>query len=165
MAVQPSGCLERGLVVTTTDSQIYDSVKGDLIRYATALVGPSFAADLVSTVVLRVLSKQSLSDLREPRPYLFRSVLNEARSVGRHSNREVSMSIHEAVYDSPNLHPEILEAVGQLPVRQRAATYLVYWSGHSIAEAADLMGVGNGTVKRYLSLARASLREVLHADA
>lgn len=145
------------------DSQIYADLKDDLIRYAAALVGREAAADVVSTVVLRVLSAGSLNDLREPRPYLFRSVLNEARSTKRRAWREKAAPSAESVEDEPNIHPEVMLAVLGLPVQQRAATYLVYWSGHTIAETAKLMGLGEGTVKRYLSLARANLKGVLHA--
>ena len=51
-----------------------------------------------------------------------------------------------------------------LPARQRAATYLVYWEGRSIAEASTLMGIRPGTVKRYLHLARRTLKGVLDAN-
>ena len=150
-----------------SDSLVYEGLKDDLVRYATALVGPDVAADVVSTVVLRVISKRPLTELKEPRPYLFRGVLNESRSVASRQRREVVTSTGEAevVYDEPNERPEIIEAVLGLPVRQRAATYLVYWAGYTTAQAADLMGVGEGTVKRYLFLARTRLKGVLHARA
>jgi RNA polymerase sigma-70 factor (ECF subfamily) len=162
--VQPFPDPERGLGVSVSDAEVYESVKDDLIRYATALVGPDAAADVVSAVILRVLAKRSLTELRDPRPYLFRAVLNEARSLGRRSNRLLPVIDTAAMEDAPNLLPEVTGAVLSLPVRQRAATFLVYWAGCSTREAAELMGVGQGTVKRYLSLARNSLREVLHAD-
>ena len=146
-----------------SDSQIYTDLKDDLVRYAAALVGREAAGDVVSTEVLRVLSKGSLSDLREPRPYLYRAVLNEATSTKRRSWRENPAPITETVEDEPNIHPEVMAAVLGLPLQQRAATYLVYWSGHTVAETAELMGLGQGTVKRYLSLARANLKGVLHA--
>lgn len=163
--VQPFEGLVRGLDVRDSDSQIYAELKDDLVRYATALVGPDSAADVVSAVVLRVLSRGSLAELNEPRPYLFRAVLNEARSTARRTRRHIESATTDAVYDVPNLDPEVVVAVLGLPVRQRAATYLVYWAGHTITETADLMGIGDGTVKRYLSLARNSLRGVLHAHA
>ncbi|MCP4087422.1 MAG: sigma-70 family RNA polymerase sigma factor [Actinomycetia bacterium] len=59
------------------DEDIYRKNRDDLIRHATVLVGPADAADVVSTVVLRVLARQRLGDLDEPRPYLFRPVLND----------------------------------------------------------------------------------------
>jgi RNA polymerase sigma factor (sigma-70 family) len=161
--VQPFWGLERGVGVMVSDSQIYADLKDDLVGYATALVGPDSAADVVSTVVVRVLSSGSLSGLRDPRPYLFRAVLNEAMSTRRRARREIASSVTEAVHDEPSLHPEVVVAVLGLPVQQRAVTYLVYWLGHTMAETADLMGLGEGTVKRYLALARSSLKEVLHA--
>jgi RNA polymerase sigma-70 factor (ECF subfamily) len=50
---------------------------------------------------------------------------------------------------------------------QRSATYFVYWADMSVAEAAAVMGVRPGTVKRYLHLARAKLEGVLdeHVNA
>lgn len=154
----------RGWGVTGSDSQIYEEVKDDLVRYATALVGPDAAADVVSTVIVRVLSRSSLASLREPRPYLFRAVLHESISVQRRGGRWSAADTFVADHhDVPNLHPEVLDAVRDLPVRQRAATFLFYWAGCTVSETADLMGVGPGTVKRYLSLARTKLKEVLHA--
>ncbi|MGI9666215.1 MAG: RNA polymerase sigma factor [Acidimicrobiia bacterium] len=145
-----------------SDSQIYAELRDDLVGYATALVGPDLAADVVSTVMVRVLSRRPLTDLEEPRPYLFRAVLNEARTSARRP-RDADLRRIDAVVDQPNLHPEVIEAVLGLPVQQRAVTYLIYWAGHTVTETADLMGVGDGTVKRYLFLARSSLRGVLHA--
>lgn len=145
-----------------SDSQIYASLKDDLVRYATALVGPDSAGDVVSTVVVRVLAKGSLGDLREPRAYLFRAVLNEATSTRRRARHEIPGTVAETIRDDPDTHPEVVAAVLDLPVQQRAATYLVYWAGHTMAEAADLMGLSEGTVKRYVSLARNRLKGVLH---
>lgn len=163
--LQPFWVLERGLVVTASDSQVYASVKDDLVRYATVLVGPDAASDVVSTVVLRVLARRRLVELDDPRSYLFRSVLNEARSMARQRGRLRVWGDRGETEDSPNLLPEVAVAVARLPVRQRAATFLVYWMGFSVEQTASLMGVGVGTVKRYLSLARDNLREALHAHA
>lgn len=146
-----------------TDEEIYRKNKDDLIRYASVLVGPSEAEDVVSTVVLRILRKRPLDDLEEARAYLFRAVLNESRT--RLTRRRAGFRIddyHAAPVSDPR--PEVLEAVIGLPVRQRAATFLVYWSDLTIAEAAQLMGTGPGTVKRYLYLAKRTLRGVLDDD-
>lgn len=61
----------------------------DLMRYATALVGISDAAELASSVVLRVLERQGgLTELDDPTPYLMRSVLSEARMGHRSAKRQ-----------------------------------------------------------------------------
>jgi RNA polymerase sigma factor (sigma-70 family) len=142
-----------------SDEAIYTKLKDDLIRYATALVGPDRAEDVLSTVVLRTLRRRRLSTLRDPRPYLFRAVLNEARNTLR--KREPTLYVSEPVEDS---HPDqqgIVAAICELPPRQRAAIYLVYWEDMSIAQAADAMGARPGTVKRYIHMARNRLRGVL----
>jgi RNA polymerase sigma factor (sigma-70 family) len=50
----------------------------------------------------------------------------------------------------------------ELPAQHRAATYLVYWAGMTVVETADLMGIRPGTVKRYLYLARRTLKGALN---
>ncbi|MDK1102959.1 MAG: RNA polymerase sigma factor [Actinomycetota bacterium] len=145
------------------DEVIYRKNRNDLIRYASVLVGPTSAEDVVSTIVLRVLARQHLADLREPRPYLFRAVLNECRTrLDRERNHSTLDNVDGT--QSVEQQPEVLAAVLALPVRQKAATYLVYWEGLSVQETARLMGIRLGTVKRYLYLARRVLKGALDAD-
>lgn len=146
-----------------SDAAIYDSVRDELMRYATALVGPDDAADLVSVAVLGALrSKGSLSALQDPKPYLMRSVLNEARMLHRsRTRRPVSALVPGS---EPVIRPEhdlTVHLVMDLPPRQRAATFLVYYAQYTPSEAATLMGCRPGTVRRYLSLARTKLQEAL----
>ena len=165
--MQPNSFPDRGWDVQ--DEAIWREVKDDLVRYATVLLGPIDAEDVVSTVVIRVLERGRLTSLEEPRPYLFRAVLNEARTRGR--RQKVGRRVLESVAhgarlwdEMPDVRPEIVQAVGRLPVQQRAATFLVYWHDLSIEEAGRLMGVRPGTVKRYVFLARQTLKGVLDAD-
>ncbi len=155
--MQPFVPPTRGVGVKTEDEQIYRKHKDDLIGYAAALVGPDRAEDVLSTVVVRVLARRPLSELREPRPYLFRAVLNEARGMLR---RQQVVGLSEAATtEDPDV--EVLDAVMRLPVQQRAAVYLVYWVGLPVAETAKLMRLRPGTVKRYLHLARKALKGAL----
>jgi DNA-directed RNA polymerase specialized sigma24 family protein len=145
-----------------SDEEIYAGLRDDLIRFARVLVGSTEAPDVVSTVVVRVLSRRHLSDLDDPKPYLYRAVVNEARSLHRKRGRLAHLvpSVVPANPD-PVVDSVVLEAVADLPPRQRAATYLVYWEGFTPKEAAQLMMVRPGTVRRYLHLAREHLRRVL----
>jgi DNA-directed RNA polymerase specialized sigma24 family protein len=115
------------------DEAIYRRNRDDLVRYATVLVGPTAAEDVVSTVVLRVLARRRLSDLDDARAYLFRAVFNESRT--RLNRPRSSLLLNDAA-DAPDMDPqhEVLAGVLALPVQQGAATYLVYWEGMSIAE-------------------------------
>lgn len=140
-----------------TDAEIYAKHRDALVRYATALVGPDDAEDMLSTVLVRALRRVSLGDLDDPEAYLFRAVLNESRSFWRRARRPVLMRA-ERQHGLPDPLPEVVEALRRLPARQRAATYLVYYADLSIADAADLMGCATGTVKHYLHAARQRLR-------
>lgn len=144
------------------DAEVYQAVRFELTRLATALVGPSDAEDVVSTVVARALSRPGgLAGLDEPRPYLIKAVINEARTRFRTRRRWQTreLSVDELV--TVDYREELVDLVNQLPTRQRAAAFLVYWEGHTDASAAELMGCRPGTVRRYLHLARKKLEAIL----
>jgi len=154
--------------VELSDREIYEKHAADLIRYATVLVGPDHAPDVVSTVVLRVLRRRSLGDLDDPRAYLFRAVLNECRSWGRRRTtrrtalarlleREASEPFDSTVADRVSA----AHALSRLRPRHRSAAYLVYWLDLPISEAAQILGVSPGTVKRYVHEVRERIREEL----
>lgn len=144
------------------DAAIWNKHREELIRYASVLVGPDDAEDLLSTVVLRVLQRRRLADLDSARPYLFRAVLNEARTTARRRSRRRLVPASNVL--PPDVDPGVLEAVLALPDRQRAAVYLTYWRDLPVAETASLLGCRPGTVKRYLHLARSRLKEALDGD-
>lgn len=141
------------------DEAIYRQHKHDLIRYATVLVGPSDAEDVLSTVIARVYrSKRTLSDLDSPRPYLMKAVLHE--SLDRKKRKQTLPLVDQAV-GAVKSQPEVLAAVMELPVQQRAAVFLTYWVGMSSEEAAQHLGCRPATARRYLHLARKKLEAVL----
>ncbi|MEN8114642.1 MAG: RNA polymerase sigma factor [Actinomycetota bacterium] len=145
-----------------SESEIYESVRWDLMRYATALCGPDGADDVVSAVVTRSLARSGgLGGLREPKPYLMKAVLNEVRS--RHRQRARQPVVHVGAPEVA-VQPEadhVIDVIEQLPAQQRAAAFLVFYEGYTPTEAAGLMGCRPGTVRRYLHLARTKLREAL----
>ena len=107
------------------DAAVWRKHGEELVRYASILVGPSDAEDLLSAVVVRVLAaKGSLSALEDARPYLFRAVLNESKNHCRQFR--TPPQIREAVLPAEP-RPEVLEAAMALPPQQRAAVYLTYW--------------------------------------
>lgn len=153
-------------MIEESDADIYDRLVGPLLRFATTLVGPDDAADVVSAVVVRSIAKRPLSDLREPRAYLMRAVLNEARNPYRSRKRGLAALLRlpnsSAVEDGERmLYPEVTELVLSLPLRQRAVVYLVYWVGCSPSEAAEILGLRPATARRYLKLARDRLHGLL----
>lgn len=146
-----------------SSAEIYLKYRDGLTRFATVMVGPNDANDVISTVVTRVLaSGKQLDDLNNPQAYLMQAVVNESRTVLRRGSRTAAL-VDSAVVDAAP-QPEVLEAVMRLPHRQRAATYLVFWVGMSSREAGTLLGCRPATVRRYLLLAKRKLRGVLHDE-
>ena len=150
----------RGVLIN--DRDIYEAIAPGLMRFATALVGPDDAADVVSAVVVRVLGKRALSSLEKPEAYLMQAVMNEARQTYRGRARQHRAMVR--VGPGPNARDaadvartDLTDAVMALPPQQRAAAYLVYWCDYTSAEAAELMGWSDGTVRRYLHLVRNKL--------
>jgi RNA polymerase sigma-70 factor (ECF subfamily) len=145
-----------------TDEEIYLKYRDELIRYAAALIGPSDAEDVLSSVLTRLYrSRRSLADIESARPYLMKSVLNE--SMNRRK-RAPSLPLRDIAVEPVRSHPEVLHAVTALPTRQRAATYLTFWCGLNSGEAGELMGCRPATVRRYVHLAKRRLAEVLNDD-
>jgi RNA polymerase sigma-70 factor (ECF subfamily) len=149
------------------DERIYRKHAEELTRFATFLVGPDDAPDVVSSAVLRSLSSSGWSRVEHHRPYLFRAVLNEARmhhrSTSRRRARERGTAAPEGV-DEIDLLSDVLDTVDRLSPRQRAVVYLAYWDDLEPAAIADVLGVSEGSVRRHLARARASLRRMLDAD-
>ena len=146
-----------------TDREIYEKVRGPLMRFAASLVGPDDAADLVSEAVVATLQRRSLASIERPQAYLMQAVLNRARSHGRRMARErravARLGAAPTVEDGTYLFmPDVARTVADLPMQQRAAIYLVYWEDLDPSEAARLLGVRPGTLRRYLHLARKKLR-------
>jgi RNA polymerase sigma-70 factor (ECF subfamily) len=53
----------------------------------------------------------------------------------------------------------LLDSLRRIPLEQQLVLELHYWEGLSVAEIAEVVGVGSSGVKSRLSRARAALRE------
>ena len=149
--------------MSISDEAIYKEHSGELVGYASALVGSADGPDLLSIVVTKVLARGRLSDLDSPKRYLLRAISNEAKSHHRQRSRRQLVGFAAGAAVPPPESDVVFEAVMDLPVRQRSATYLVYWLGYQPNDAAGVMGCRPATVRRYLHLARRRLEEVLDA--
>ena len=150
-----------------SDEELYRKYSDDLVKFATGLVGPADAGDVVADAVARVLASAKWPEVRDRRAYLFGSVLNEARmhhrSTMRRRAREARVAQREGLSD-PEVRPEVLEAVGGLSLRQRAVVVLTYWQDLHERETAELLGISVGTVRRHLARAHERLRGVINDD-
>lgn len=145
---------------------VYRNYSEELTRYATGLVGPFDAPDVVTDACLKAFGTRNWPDVVDPRAYLYRTVLNVANDHHRQTLsrrlREMKTASREDLPDpTASVDVEVLDAVARLSVQQRAAVFLTYWEDLSPDAVAQRMGVSTGTVKRHLARARRRLGELL----
>jgi RNA polymerase sigma-70 factor (ECF subfamily) len=145
---------------------VYRNYSQELTRYATGLVGPFDAPDVVTDACLKAFGTRNWPDVIDRRAYLYRTVLNVANDHHRQTLsrrlREMKTARREDLPDpTASIDVEVLDAVSRLSVQQRAAVFLTYWEDLSPEAVAQRMGVSTGTVKRHLARARRRLGELL----
>jgi RNA polymerase sigma factor (sigma-70 family) len=151
-----------------SNEEIYAKHAEELIRFATGLVGPTDAADVVSSAVLACMSSRQWPEVTNSRAYLFRGVLIAARQLHRSSARRELREQRWATpeeFEHPEIRPEILAAVNALSVRQRAVTVLTYWFDLDPSSISRLLDISEGSIRRHLARARARLKDSLDAHA
>lgn len=149
-----------------TDEEIYRKYADDLVRFATGLVGPSDAPDVVTDACLRAFRSSGWREVGNPRAYLYRTVLNQANSHHRSTLRRRLREMRGAPPEEVRMTEadlDVLAAVDRLSVQQRAVVILTYWEDLTSSEVAARLGVSSGSVKRHLARARRRLREYLDA--
>lgn len=153
--------------VDNSDGEIYRKHADDLTRFATGLVGPDQAADVVSEAVLSCLRSSQWRSVTNKRAYLYRSVFNKSTELHRASRRRTArerLSVQPEAIVSPEVRPEVLAAVANLSVRQRAVVFLAYWEDRSLEEIAEILEISSGSARRHLARGKSHLKEALHAD-
>jgi RNA polymerase sigma factor (sigma-70 family) len=70
-------------------------------------------------------------------------------------------AILEVVHLDEFVDTEILDAVTQLPERQRAAILLFYYADQPVREAAQMLGMSSSTFRVHLTRARRHLSRTL----
>lgn len=154
----------KGMITATgvmDNEQVYRSYAEELTRYATALVGPADAADVVTDACLKAFDSRSWPQVSNRRAYLYRTVLSVAndhhRSTLSRRLREMKTADRDAT-QPVEVDVDVLNAVERLSVRQRAAVVLTYWADLPVETVAERMGTSSGTVKRHLARARKRLK-------
>jgi RNA polymerase sigma-70 factor (ECF subfamily) len=157
-------------VMTASDrsnAEVYRANAGELVRYATVLVGPTDAADVVADAVLGAFGSTAWPTVTNQRAYLYRAVYHRAldlrRGTTRRHRREAATASSDSVAGAES-SLDAQRALAHLPAQQRAVVFFTYWADLTPAQAAELLDVSEGTVRKQLARARTTLRRVLDAD-
>ena len=147
-----------------SDEELYAKLGDRLIRFATTIVGPADAEDVMIDGVMSAMSARQWPSVDDRVGYLYRSVLNAGRmhlrATGRRRAREDrawSMQRAGPPLGTPALAPEVREAVAGLSARQRAVVFLRYWEDLDERAIASRLGIGVGSVRRHLHRAKLNI--------
>jgi RNA polymerase sigma factor (sigma-70 family) len=147
--------------------RLYRRYAKDVYRYALALLrNPADAEDVTQTTFMNAYRAFQRGELIEkPHNWLIKIAHNAARTrYARASRRvkEVPLEDHlEQLAVSEEEKPDVyavLDALGRLPLNQRAALVMRELEGRTYAEIADTLGVSVAAVETLIFRGRRSLR-------
>jgi RNA polymerase sigma-70 factor (sigma-E family) len=138
-----------------------------LYRTAYLMLGDAgLAEDLVQTALAKTYASWGrMRELQSARAYARTTLVNTAASWFRRKgwrNEHPTGHLQDTTYDDdPTTRPTLMQALAQLPPRQRAVVVLRFYDDLSVADTAHALGCAEGTVKSQTSDALAALRDLL----
>jgi RNA polymerase sigma-70 factor (sigma-E family) len=167
-----------GQVAATWDADravtvMYGEHYGSLVRMAALLVGDAAAAETVvqDSFVAMHGAWRRLRDPERALPFLYQCLVNRSRSLLRHpsvtgrNTAKLAPSMPGADRGAPPLLEfRVVRALHALPLRQREALVLTYYSNLTQAQAASAMGISPSAVKSHVGRAIEALRPQLRSE-
>ena len=145
--------------------RLYRQYAPDVYRYALAIMrNPSDAEDVVQTTFLNAWRAFSAGEEpREPHNWFITIAHNVCRLRFRTNSRrprevEFEPALAEAPVDDGPSAGDVLDALAELPLNQRAALVMRELEGRSYGEIATVLGVSRSAVETLIFRARRSLR-------
>ncbi len=146
-----SGLLRVSFLLTGDRGQAEDLLQVSLVRTATHWATARANPTIYTRRVLLNLAKNRWRDLAR-RPKVARDLVGVEPALPPADEQVVQ---RDAIY----------QLVARLPLGQRKVLVLRYFEGLSVAEVAEILGCGEGTVKSRSNRALATLREHLAGEA
>lgn len=120
------------------------------------------AEDITQEVFLKLYrSKESFADGKSVKAWLIRVTSNTAKNWLSSAWIKRKIPLTEDIPLKDEKDYELLEALNRLNKNYRAAIYLHYYEGYSVAEISSLLGISESNVKARLKRGRDKLRSIL----
>jgi RNA polymerase sigma-70 factor (ECF subfamily) len=123
--------------------------------------------DIIHEVLIRLIQSARRGAIREPRAFISYTgtttrnlFLDWKRREAKLESKELSESLEAANGPTdPGTLLDLQRVVGDLPGELRGVVEAIYFQGHSYEEAAKLLGIPLGTLKRRLTQARKEIQK------
>lgn len=159
----------------------YDQFRSDMVRLIPSLRAfarglcrnPDLADDLTQEAMMRAwASRQTFTPGTNFRAWMFRILRNHYYGASRKLRRETSLdpemaerTLVQAATQEQSLHLDDVDAaMAKLPAHQAEVLWLIAGAGMSYDDAADIVGVGIGTIKSRLNRARIGIKAIIDGD-
>jgi RNA polymerase sigma-70 factor (ECF subfamily) len=97
--------------------------------------------------------------------YVFKTAMRLCSKRRRRAAREVVGSVPErSRITDPGARVSLVDALRELPLRQRQTVVLRDWAGFETSEVARMLGMKESTVRVHLARGREALRDVLTVE-
>lgn len=169
--------IERSMAVPECFAGIFDRHADGIYRYAARRLGQQEAADVMSEVFLVAFRNRGRYDTGrdDAMPWLYGIAVNvisqHQRAQRRHARvlaavpgaAATDVVADEVIdrVDAAQLHPRIMQVIGELSGSDRELVLLVAWAGLSYEQAAQALDIPLGTVRSRLHRIRAKLRRAV----
>jgi RNA polymerase sigma-70 factor (ECF subfamily) len=142
---------------------LYRDRFGTFVRVAAGISSdPQRAHDAVQEAFATAIRKRrSFRGAGPLEAWVWRIVINTARSDVRRTTRTADLSSHSETNGLPDEDAELRVILAGLPERQRVAVFLRYYAGLDYVGIGEALGMAPGTVGATLSAAHAALRSQL----
>jgi RNA polymerase sigma-70 factor (sigma-E family) len=142
-----------------------------LVRYARLLNSGDghLAEDLVQQTLTKLYLAWSRLDSTDVNAYARRALVNTMIDHSRRTavrRERVSAVLPDVIANDPTpaIDPDLVAAIGRLPLRMRSAVILRHVEGLTVEETAEILGCSVGTVKSQTARGLDKLRAALAAD-
>jgi RNA polymerase sigma-70 factor (ECF subfamily) len=145
--------------------QLYEAYHTMVFRTAHRITGnASDAEDVLQTVFLRMLRRESLAGIENPESYLRRSAVNAALDVVRARQTDHTLELErlpssESCTELRELRDTLRRALSKLPPRTAEMFALRFFEGYTNPEIAKLMGLSQIVVAVTVHRARRKLQD------
>ena len=128
----------------------------------------ALSEDVVQDVFMKLIEKDRLPSLEDPKTKAFLTVAAERRALdvlrGRKNISEDELSEVNAGVCVPMEASELAMAINGLPAAYREVVLLHYYMGYSPKELAKQLGIEHKSVLKRLERARGMLKEIMQGE-